>query len=320
MSKYPNFSPRFPWWGPDLQTLRNTLAPPRVASRTPALRLELPPGDGSGDVMLAALHAEGSAALPLVVLLHGLGGSEESVYMQRSAAFFAAAGHRVLRLNLRGAGPSRPRCRQQYHAGRSEDFAAALRALPDALLREGIFAIGFSLGGNLLLKFLGEGAHGLPLRAAAAVSAPIDLAASCRRLLAPRNAPYHRYMLGRLEREALASPQLRADERAAILSARSLLDFDDRFVAPRNGFADAADYYARCSASGFLAAIRVPTLVIHALDDPWIPGEQYLAADWASNPCLEPLLSARGGHLGFHARDAESAWHDRCAALFFERV
>jgi hypothetical protein len=240
-----------------------------------------------------------------VLLLHGLGGCEDSVYLQRSAQHFLAAGYPVLRLNLRGAGPSRERCRQQYHAGRSDDLRAALDGLDPEWTAAGSVAIGFSLGANVLLKGLGEWGGATALRAAVAVSAPLDLAASCRRIMAPRNAVYQSYLLRKLRRES------RAPE-----SVRSLYEFDERVVAARNGFAGADDYYARCSAAGFLDAIRVPTLLIHALDDPWIPASIYTQRDWSRNPRLQPLLSRAGGHVGFHARDAEAAWHDRCAERF----
>jgi predicted alpha/beta-fold hydrolase len=274
--------------------------------------------DGSGDTLLALLHP-GSAARPLIALVHGLGGDEDSIYMQRSASHFSRAGYRVLRLNLRGAGPSREHCRQQYHAGRSEDFAAALRALPAPLLEAGVLAIGYSLGGNMLLKFLGEGAHGLPVRAAAAVSAPIDLRRSCARIQERRNWVYHRYLLRKLRLQSLATPEtgLPAQQRAAAHSARTLFDFDDRVVAPLGGFEGALDYYARCSAIGHLAGIRVPTLVIHARDDPWIPAEIYDAVEWSRHGSLEAVIPRSGGHVGFHAADDEAAWHDRRIERFF---
>jgi predicted alpha/beta-fold hydrolase len=304
---FPEFRPLWPWVGADLQTLRNTLAPPRVASGGfPAERVRLSLPDASGDVLLGLLQRPApDAPRPLVLLLHGLGGCEDSVYMQRSAQHFVAAGHPVLRLNLRGAGPSRDVCRHQYHAGRSEDLRAALGALDPRWTGAGIVVIGFSLGGNLLLKGLGEWGSAAPLRAAVAVSAPLDLAASCRRIMAARNAVYHRYLLRRLRRQSHAATD-----------ARSLYEFDDRVVAARNGFAGADDYYARCSAAPFLDAIRVPTLLIHALDDPWIPAAAYTQRDWSRNPRVVPLLARGGGHVGFHARDARAAWHDRCAQRF----
>jgi len=210
-------------------------------------------------------------------------------------------------------------CKEQYHAGRSSDFAAALRALPTGQLDAGVLAIGFSLGGNMLLKFLGEGAHGLPVHAAASVSAPIDLRRSCARIQERRNWVYHRYLLRKLRLQSLATPEagLPPEQRAAARSTRTLFDFDDRVMAPLGGFAGALDYYARCSAIGHLEGIETPTLVIHAQDDPWIPAEIYAGVDWSRHASLEPLIAAGGGHVGFHAADAEAAWHDRRIERFF---
>ena len=118
------------------------------------------------------------------MLVHGLGGSEESPYVGATTSHLLAGGWPVLQLNLRGAGPSRPRCRQQYHAGRSEDFRDALLGLPPPLTTHGIVALGYSLGGNMLLKYAAE--HG-GLRGVVSISAPIDLAAASQRFLDPRN-------------------------------------------------------------------------------------------------------------------------------------
>lgn len=240
--------------------------------------------------------------------------------MLRSSAHFSDSGYRVLRLNLRGAGPSRALCQEQYHAGRSEDLAAALGALPEAELAAGIFAIGFSLGGNMLLKFLGEGAHGFPVRAAASVSAPIDLLRACRRIQERRNWVYHRYLLRKLRGQTLAAPEaaLPAEQRKAARDVRTLFDFDDRVVAPLSGFAGALDYYARCSAEGFLAGIQTPTLLVHARNDPWIPIDSYDQVRWSDHPTLTPLLPTSGGHVGFHAADADAPWHDRRIEAFFD--
>lgn len=316
-ASFPVFRPRAPWWGGDLQTLRNTLRPPRAPLADEGERLLLPMDDGSGDRLAARLHRVPDARRPLAVLIHGLSGSEESAYLTTSAAALLRRGHPVLRLNLRGAGASRPHCRWQYHAGRSTDLRDALRALEPALLGGGVCLVGYSLGGNMLLKFLAEYGAGLPIVAAVAVSAPIDLAAASRRILMRRNRVYHRHLLHYMKLEALAAPELSPDDAARIRAAASIWEFDDHFVAPRNGWSGAAEYYAVNSARGFLDAIRAPTLVVHALDDPWIPADAYASYDWSRNPHLVPLLAPGGGHVGFHARDSAEPWHDRCIGQFF---
>ncbi len=315
---FPPFRPLPPWFGGDLQTLRTTVreafgrASARIAG--PSERLSFPMPDGSGDVLLGALDRPAVAGRPLAVLIHGLTGDEDGTYMHATAGALLSAGLPVLRLNLRGAGPSRSLCRGSYHAGRSEDLRAVIAQLPSDLVEAGLVLVGYSLGGNMLLKFLGEGDGTVPVRAAAAISAPIDLAATSRRFLAPRNALYHRWLLDRMKAEALATPGLDPALATAIPGLRSTLAFDEVVIAPRNGFAGAADYHHRCSAVRHMGGIRTPTLVIHALDDPWIPADVYTGFPWSRTPVLVPLLPPSGGHVGFH--DRAGAWHDLCLLRF----
>lgn len=319
---YPPFRPRAPWWGPDLQTLRNMLrGPVREGPDGDRERVRLPLADGSGDVLAALLHRPpGETARPLVVLIHGLSGSEDSAYMSSSSSYWVARGHPVLRLNLRGAGASRETCRLQYHAGRSEDLRDALRALKPELTREGLLLVGYSLGANMLLKFLAEYGAEFPIRVAGAVSAPIDLSAASRRFLARRNVIYHRHLLGVMKSECFGGrAEVSEAERRAVLAARSIFEFDDNFVAPRNGFRNAEHYYRENHARRFLCDITTPTLLIHSLDDPWIPSESYTQYPWDANPNLQLLLSARGGHLGFHDRTDRAPWYDRCIGNFYDR-
>jgi predicted alpha/beta-fold hydrolase len=317
------FRPRAPWWGADLQTMRNALSPLRPSlAAFRSERLRLPMADGMGDVLVASLsHPSAAAARPLVILIHGLAGCEDSVYMLASARFWLGRGHAVLRLNLRGAGASRPTCRDQYHAGRTEDLRRALAGLDGALMANGVVLVGYSLGGNMLLKYLGEEGARARCLAAVSVSAPIDLAATSAAFHRPRNRIYLHYLLSRMKAESLApGAMLNLEERARIKAARSVREFDDRFVAPRNGFAGADDYYARCAALPFLAGIGVPTLIVHALDDPWISAEAYLCYRWRANPHLEPLFAMRGGHVGFHGAGSAVPWHDRAAGAFLDRL
>jgi len=320
---FPAFRARSPWLGGDLQTLRNYLrGRPADLSSWPGRRLELPLGDGSGDRLAAMLHdPDGESARPLAVLIHGLTGCEDSSYIRATARYLLEQGFPVLRLNLRGAGPSRPLCRFRYHAGRSEDLRDALEALGTqvaGLSARGLVLVGYSLGANMLLKFLAEHAGDFPLRAAASVSAPIDLKATQERMMTPRNAFYHRYLLGRMKAESLdAAGGLDESQRRAIERTRSIYEFDDVVVAPRGGFDGADDYYRRSSARRFLADVGVPTLVVHAMDDPWIPGRLYRQVDWAANRNLRPLLPGSGGHVGFHGHGSPAPWHDRCIARFF---
>jgi predicted alpha/beta-fold hydrolase len=318
----PPFRPRFPWWSGDLQTIANRLrgVPTSLAPhKTGRLRVPLP--DGTGDTLLASLDrpATPRAGAPLTILIHGLTGAEDSLYLFTMARLLLDRGGRVLRLNLRGAGPSRSVCGQHYYAGRSQDLRVLLSVLPDELARDGLVAVGYSLGGAMLLKYLGEEGVASPLAAAATVSAPIDLAVACRHMMRLRNRLYHRYILDLMKAEATgAGAIVSAAERAAIMGARTVWDYDDVFIAPRYGFASAEDYYERCRPTRFMAGIRVPTLVMSALDDPWIPGALYREYDWASNASLKPLLPDSGGHVGFHGAGSRQPWSDLAVARFFE--
>jgi len=317
------FLPRAPWWTGDLQTVSNYLRRRAGLDAYAQQRLLLPLGDGTGDRLSGALSrpAPGAPPRPLAVLIHGLSGDERSFYMRKTALHLLSLGYPVLRLNMRGAGPSRPYCKLQYHAGLSADFGMALAALPPDLKAGGVVAVGFSLGGNMLLKFLGEYGAAAPLRAAVSISAPIDLELTSRRMAQRRNYVYQAYLLRDLRIEAVAPiSEVTDEERRAVARVRSIWDYDEAFTAPRNGYANAAAYYEGNSAQRVLGAIGVPTLVIHAMDDPWVPSAPYRAYDWTSNPYLVPLLPERGGHVGFHARDHGTPWSDRAAAQFFEAV
>lgn len=314
----PPFRARAPWWGADLQTVRNSIlpGPPAPAGE----RLWFDTDDGSGDRLTALWHrpepARAAAEAATVVLIHGLSGSEDSPYMQLSAHYFVDRGHQVLRLNMRGAGPSRLHCRWQYHAGRSEDLRAFVNGLPDELTANGVAIVGFSLGGNVALKYAAEFGPEQPIARVVSISAPIDLAATSRNMLRWRNKLYNRHLLRDFQKEVLSEgSQFTEDERRAVQKSRNFVELDDWFVAPRNGFADAWDYYDKAMSLPYLSAIRLPTLLIQAQNDPIVPAASYLQYRWQNNPMLTPLLPRSGGHVGFHGREGVP-WYLPAAARF----
>jgi len=310
------FRPRFPFLTGDLQTLANRFVPPASLAGYEAREVRLPMADG--DTLLATLNIPRVATSnPLAILIHGLTGSADSNYVLNSAAHLLSLGHKVLRLNLRGAGPSRLLCKGQYYAGRSQDLREALTRLAPELTANGLIAIGYSLGGAMLLKYLGEEGSGAVFKAAATVSAPIDLSVTCAWMQRPRNLVYHSYILGNMKREATAAgAALTEVERVAILKSRSVWEYDEYFIGPRHGFAGAEDYYDRNKPLRFLSGIRVPTLLIAATDDPWIPVATYRGFDWSSNPALTPSLPSGGGHVGFYGAGDNVAWSDRAIERF----
>jgi predicted alpha/beta-fold hydrolase len=320
--KKPDISPfkeRFPLWGGDLQTIATAFLPVRKCGASGSVSMEFPLKDG--DTLLATLDhpATPIADRPLAILLHGVPGAEDSPYMLRMSRLLGSLGHRVLRLNWRGAGRSRAVCKHQYYAGSSDDLRELIAKLEPDLTKHGIVAIGYSIGGAILLKHLGEQKSATPLRAAASVSAPIDLLGTCRSLMRFRNGLYHEYVLSRIKREAMDDGAVLTEiEREDILAAQNLWQYDDYFTARRNGFKGAAQYYAECSAGRFIADIRIPTLVLTSLDDPWVPGDAYSGHKWLENESRSviPLLLPRGGHVGFHGADSRQPWSDWAVANF----
>jgi len=309
----PAFRPRWPWIGGDLQTMRNWLVKPKPPlDAWPLENLTFDMADGTGDVLHGLLQRPAEdQSRPLVLLVHGLTGSSDSSYMRATTSHLLRAGYPVLRLNLRGAGPGRGQTRQFYHAGRSADLERILQSLAPALTQHSIVLVGYSLGANLVLKYLAEQGAAAPVLAAISISAPIDLHAAQRRIATPRNHLYHRHLLGYMKRD-----------RGAELDStiRTIIDFDNRVVAPNNGFKDALDYYRQSSAGPMLGSIRRPTLIIHAADDPWIPIDAYRAVSWSENPYLLPQLTPSGGHVGFHDQVLAMPWHDYALAAFLESL
>ena len=192
------------------------------------------------------------------------------------------AGYPVARVDLRGVGDSSEHCQMLYHGGRSEDLRTVLGNLAQQPDVDGVALVGFSLGGNVTLKLLGEPLDGLPIRAGVAVSAPVDLSVGNEHLRRRMFGLYEKFLVHRLKVDSGNSGlALTDDERAAIAQVSTLTEFDDLITAKHNGWRDAAEYYAVNSSAQFLPSITVPTLVVHGLDDPMIPAGPYHAIDWA---------------------------------------
>ena len=318
----PPFRPRLPWINSDLQTLANTLSSPDLTlgakSSTPMV---LPLNDGTDDALQCTLDTPTQErGGPLVALIHGAGGEENSRHVRRSARLLLSLGYRVLRMNLRGAGRSKGECKDIYNGGSSQELRTAFSTLDADLTRNGVFAVGYSLGGAILLKYLGEDGDHARLIGAAAVSAPIDLSATTKKLMRWRNYFYHADVLRDMQEQAGACRGLDEAGKDVIHKARSLWEFDDGFTAAAHGFVGAEDYYDKCKAVRFMPSVRKPTLTISAADDSWVPVEVYRGFDWAANPALTPLLPPGGGHVGFHAADDDVPWHDRAIIRFVERI
>ena len=249
------------------------------------------------------------------LLIHGLAGCHESPYMQRIAARLVERGVRAFRMDLRGCGAGFGLARLPYHGGRSEDAAAALAAIAEACPGSPTTAIGFSLGGNITLKLLGElgDAPCGGVDSAIAVCPPIDLQAAIERMALPLNRAYDRHFVRLLLAQLRERQRVLPDAPAPAFARppRGLFEFDDRYTARVCGFGSAANYYRLASSAQFAAAIRKPTLVIASRDDPlapWRPLERL-----AGRSFVQLELTDRGGHLGFIGRpcdDPDRRWLD----------
>lgn len=282
------------WWlrSPHLQTLWPVFFRRRPHLPLQAERVELADGDF---IDLAHYPRPDS---PLVLVIHGLEGSVDSHYAQTLMQALHAAGFASVFMYLRGRSQTPNRLPRSYHSGLTSDIAEVLAHLqqsgrmPDA-------AVGFSLGGNLILKYLGETGKDSGLKTAVAVSVPFQLQECARKLESGFARVYGLHLVNRLKRtyrdkfSRMPSP-LTVD----VSKLKTLFEFDDQITAPLNGFADAEDYYRRSSSAQFLRNIHTPTLIIHAKDDPFMhpttaPSENMLS----DSVTLE--LAAHGGHVGF---------------------
>ena len=248
-----------------------------------------------------------------LILVHGLEGSSVSGYARSMVHAALERGWATHRFNMRGCGGSDELAVSGYHAGQTSDLLAVLRERRRASSLP-IFVIGFSLGGNVVLKLAGELAEaaGDLLAGVCAVSTPIDLAACVAALGKPRNFIYQGRFLNRLKdrirRKNRQAPDVYTLEH--LPKIRTIEEFDDHYTARLFGFGTAANYFRTQSSNQFLERIRVPTLLVQAKDDPLVPFPIFEHAAIGSNPFLTLLAVEHGGHLGFLSRGKARFWLD----------
>lgn len=250
-------------------------------------------------------------AHPTLVLVHGLEGSSESGYMLGTAEKTFQAGFNVVRMNQRNCGGTEELTETLYNSGLSGDYRAIILELAERDRLPEIFAAGFSMGGNLILKMAGEFGTDAPhaLRAIAAICPSLDLAACANAVAARRNFIYQRHFVRRLQRrmryKASLFPNLYPID--GLNRIRSLREFDNQITAKFCGFADADDYYHRSSASRFIERIQIPTLILTAKDDPMVPFESFLKPAIQSNPNVRVIATQFGGHCAYISRTRGAA-------------
>ena len=308
-----------PWWlpGGHLQTVFASLFPP---PRVPLERSRWDTPDGD---FIDVDSAGPRGAARLLVLFHGLEGGSDSHYARALAAAAPAAGWRIAMPHFRGCSGEPNRKPRAYHSGDSEEVNWILKKLSST---SDLCAVGVSLGGNALLKWLGErgeAAAGV-VRRAVAVSAPLDLAASGRALDRGLNRlVYTRHFLSTLKPKSLAKLEVFPGlyHAAGVRAARSFREFDDRVTAPLHGFRDVDDYWSSASSGPWLERVRVPTLLINARNDPFLPQQDLVAAARKAPGCVLLEFPRSGGHAGFLSAPfpGRQAWLPRRILEFLDQ-
>jgi predicted alpha/beta-fold hydrolase len=262
---------------------------------------------------------------PVVLVIHGLEGSSRRRYVLSACRSLIERGILPVAMNLRGCSGEPNRRARLYHSGETDDLAFVLRGLREAYPERALGAWGFSLGGNALLKLMGERNDGgrRLLDGAVALSVPFDLTAGGVLLEGTRmGRMYTRYFLRSLRRKVRAKASVLEPviDLTRTLEARTLREFDEVATAPLHGFRGANHYYELCSSARYLGGIRVPTFVAHSLDDPFLPPEAIPREAMEANPALTVHLPSRGGHVGFLAGSPwrPDFWGEREGARFLD--
>jgi hypothetical protein len=246
--------------------------------------------------------------------VHGLEGGGDAGYIVSMAWHALQAGFVAHRFHMRTCGGTAQLCRTLYHAGLTSDLLVFLESIPRG---RPVFLIGFSLGANVSVKLAGELGETDLIQGVCGISTPLDLAAGVRRLGKLDNRFYERRFLKRMRKRVFATGRYAWKD---LKAARTLYAIDDKITAPSFGFEGADHYYATQSCQNVLDRIRVPTLLIQAKDDTYIPFEIFSHPAIAANPHIRLLATEHGGHLGFLNREGQRFWLDEAAIHFLKGV
>lgn len=288
------------WWLPNshLQTLWPVLFRREIKNLPlERERLELPDGDFIDlDWLIENKDSDG----PLVLILHGLEGSIESHYAKGTLQCVAQAGYRGVFMHFRGCSGEHNRLPRTYHSGETSDVDYVVKTILRRQPNVQLAAIGFSLGGNVLLKWLGETHQKNPLKAAIAVSVPFELHKAATRIQKGFSRVYQWYFIkclcDRLSQKFQAVPS--PLDIAVFNEVNTMFEFDDKITSPLHGFEGVDDYYAKASSKQYLKSINVPTLIVHAKDDPFMSEDIIPSLDEVSSK-IELEVTEKGGHVGF---------------------
>jgi predicted alpha/beta-fold hydrolase len=255
----------------------------------------------------------------LIIISHGLEGNTTRPYVTGMAKSFFEKGYDVLAWNFRGCGSEINKQLRFYHSGATDDFDTLIRYVVTKRKYSEINLVGFSLGGNLTLKYLGEPFESTSsIKKAVVFSVPMDLYASCIQISKPSNWIYSHRFLKSLKNKILAKSKYYPELDTKRLSRiNTLLEFDDVYTAPLHGFENAIDYYTQCSSIHFLKDIKIPTLIVSAVNDPFLNTECFPTAEKYNNPLIAFESTSRGGHCGFSLFGQNGVYWSELRALSF---
>lgn len=252
----------------------------------------------------------------LVILCHGLEGNSRKAYMKGMAKALLTSGHDVLAWNYRCCGKLLNRTERLYHSGATDDLEAIIDRFAPGYVQTRL--VGFSLGGNLILKYLGEQPHrSTIISGAVTFSVPADLKHASFKLAKTSNLIYSRYFLSGMKKKMkLKSESIPSLKRFSLQGIRSILEFDERITAPLNGYSSAMEYYKVNSCLNVLDQITTPTLVINAKNDPFLTPGCSPTETYALHPFIRFLTPGHGGHVGFY-QSGDRYWSEAVTVQFF---
>ncbi len=316
MKPYQEYSPPFLYRNGHINTICSNIFRKVNFQYTDKFIIDTPDEDF---LEINTVHANSDKA---VVLYHGLEGSTNKTYMKGMAKLLHENGYDIFAVNFRGCGEKSNQLFSSYHSGKTDDLETVISFINSKFPYKSVSLIGFSLGGNVLLKYLGEKGQDIDkVNAAVAISVPCDLKAAAFHLKRKSNVIYiHRLIKSLKTKLALKIAQF-PTEGLTLNQVKVIKDFqhiDDLYTAPYHGFKDAEEYWQLCSSKRFLDKIKVNTLIINALDDPFLPPACFPYEEVKNSSYLSMLTPKFGGHVGFAncLRLARPAWHEETALQF----
>jgi len=253
-----------------------------------------------------------------VIISHGLEGNSHRPYVRGMAKALHDQGFDIVAWNFRGCSEEINRQLRFYHSGATDDLHTVVRHVTENKNYQIVYLIGFSLGGNITLKYLGERPVTDLIKKAAVFSVPMDLKTSCEKISMPANRIYSNRFIKSLKKKILLKSGFHKElDISKLQGIKSLQEFDDAYTAPLHGFKDANDYYEQCSSLRFVRNIKTPTLIVNTLNDPFLSEECFPAALLESHPFIKLQILSRGGHVGFTQFNKNGLYWSEQRALEF---